>query len=662
MIHTHRHDPWFRQETYGDELPQAIANALSSSATERGYELLRACIMAFAYERDRYTGLDLRGAPGQGRNGLLTRLHHDSRIMDNRSTPWINKIKSAVDVVADKVLQGLPTLAVRSSNARFEDLRLHEIRSRALNAEMQDPESEQELYLWTRDGLIKRVGFIRAQYRDGRLSLERLHPWQVHYDLKDSLKGRLSQVHTVQLVDRDEWLSWYAQARAVTSKGTATKIPNHTTRIQEIRALPTAHAFLPAVTGFDGAWMGAYRWLLDEATTYVADQIRVVWSYKRAWRAGEPTGRVVCTVLGNHVRDSVIALDVPFRRSTLPIVHWAPWRADVGITGISLAEQLIGAQMVTDQTLFKMARLQQKYGHPKVFYEEGAIGDEALKALLAAGVHMVAVKGGEEPPKMVPGLQLSQSDIAWLNLAMDRPASEQGVTPALSQGRSQLGPNASGVSRLEERFQALDRQQGVRDAHTRAYRQLGAEVLNTLDDALQVDKGIKARWPTKVAGQFRERPWAELRLANGEYWLDVDERGELGTTRSGRIQRALELHDRGFLNRDSVQELLFSNADIDAAGARQIAGRRAIEAHLEVLLDPKTTSNELAEVQPTEDMDLEDAAFLVTALINQAIAHQAGPETLLRLRSYLAAVSATRANMQQQAALGAVPTPTPPQV
>lgn len=641
----HTIKPWFRQPEYSIDVTRAVFDALCASARERDYELTRAAINAWAYERDRWTGIDLTGAPGYGDDdSLFGVLSASGDVMSNRSIPWINKINSSIDVVTDKILQGLPTLSVRAANAPYELRRLLDMRSAALTSTLAGEQAEGALYLFVRDALIKRIGFLRCQFMHGRLQLQRLHPWQVFYDDRDVEHGEMSQVHVAYLVDRDEWLSWYRGVKARDSDGQSMRIPDHAARIRQIEELPPAYDLLPSSDEFSVRWLGARRWLRDRSPA-LSDQIRVVWSWKRSWRAGEATGRVVCSVIGDTTQtSSVVALDMPFARDTLPVVWWSPWQADTGITGIALAEKLLGAQLATDRTLFKLQRLQDKYGHHKWGVQKGQLTDETAKALLASGIHVFEFDG--EVPELIPPMSLNPSDVQWLNFVLDRPASEQGVNPGLTEGRSQLGANASGAARVEEVFRTLDRQKGVRDAFRRGFRRLGAEVNNAIDDALALDPKFSARWRAKDATAFREQPWAELTLPNGNYWIDIDERGVLGTTRAGQIQKALELHAGGHLNDDSLRELLYSSPDLAAAGAREIAPRRAIERHLEILLDPKSTDDELARAQPTEDMDLEDAVFLVTAEINRAIQLDAEPQTLDRLRSYLLACNRVLASLQ----------------
>lgn len=615
---------WHKLDRYDKTIPPQVLSVLQASARDREHELMSACINAFAYERDKWNITNFSRGP---QSGVFTALRggHDGgagRQALAQSLPQINMLKGKIDVLTDKILQNQPTLKIRTSNASYEQLRQHDIRARALHGALSDPRSMEAQYLWTRDGLIKRIGYAQVVFRHGRLQVQRLQPWEVYYDMRDSSRRDLTQIHTVQLVDRDEFLAWYKQLNL--------KIPERAAIVRQLESLPASHHILP---GTNLVWQGAFRWLLDESlTSEVADNIRVAWSYKRAWRHGGEGGRVVCTVISDGGDDSVVALDEPFIRDTLPVVWWSPWIADQGITGVSLAEQLVPTQLAIDRTLFKMQRLQDKYGHYKWLVPRGTLTDDQTRSLLTAGVTVVEFEGGAAP-EMVRPLVMSAEDVTWLNFLLDRPASEQGITPVLSQGQSALGANASGVARVEEVFVSLDRQAGVRAAHGRGRQNLGTQIMNAVDDALTVDKTFIAQWQDD-AGRLISQPWSELTLPAGKYSVGLEDVGVLGSTRAGRIQKGTELADRGLMTKESLKNLLYGSPDLAAVSRRERAPRMAIEAQLEILLKSDASDEELARAQPTTDMDLADLVLVATAEINSAMADNASAETIARLRAW----------------------------
>lgn len=631
-------DPWYKLDRYSDELPKKINEVIDTSAGARKGELLDAALMAFFYERDRWSATDVNSALGPAALARYQQFVGDGR--DN-SIPAMNQVKSAIDTMVSQMIEGAPTLRVRTVNATYEVIRQHEIRSRVLNGTLANPSTSEAEFMWARDGLIKRKGWVYPRYSSGQLVVQRLQPYQVYYDPRDAMHGDISQLHVVELIERDEFLSWYEKVQSLNDKGSARQdIPDKAKRAKEIEELPRAHGY----TDGDAAWQGAFSMLLASGPSFsLADRLRVVYSWRRSWRNSKPDGRALITVFGGsgapgaggRVGDrGVLALDVPFSRVQLPAIHWSPWRADLGIDGISMVDLLLPTQLAIDRSMYKLQRMQDKYGHHKLVLPPGT-PDHVATALMNEGVKVIHSPAAQVPT-LVEAHTLSQSQVAWLEFLISQPIAMTGVTQGALEGRSDLSPAASGISRIEDRLQKRDRQNTMREAYSRARIQLGHSILSANDDALGIDKDYQVSYTINT--RLVSRPWADLQIANNAYVVDIEQRGTLGDTRSGQIQKLIEYANLGLLDPDIVRTALIKEPDVERWASAALAPVQAIEDHLAILSDPDA-EEEWPSAQPTEDMDLQLAVKLTTLTINQAMALHAADDTVARLSAYkLAAI------------------------
>jgi len=621
---------WYRTDQvplWDDRLPEVIRQNLEHCALARGPEIARMAVLALAYEREWWNDDEYQ----QWQKDPF----HDRLARDGLGpSPFtINKLAHSVDAVLNKVIEQ-PRITIQSRNGTFEQLRQFDTRQRAINGIRSTPEVSEVDRLWARDGLVKRVGWSMWRYdgKGGRITKRRLHPWQVHIDPHDALNtGEPTFCHVVELVDRDLFLAWYENARSLGDAGDAIPIPNHDARIGRIRTVPRATEH---VDGHSNFWQGAYFSTISTQGTTVdrTDRIRVVHSWRRSYSPGTSGGRYTCSVLSGT--DSVVALDYKFRRDTLPVVWYMPTPADSGMRGIALADHLLAVQGFINYQLWKIVKVQIRYGHHKVFVPKNS-PKATITALLAAGINAVPVAEPNELPQIVPPQVLAPEQLQLLEWALAVPTNELGITSVVTEGRSQLGANASGRAQVEERLRTRDRQNHLIEAFSTAQLRSVRELLNTTEDAVRLDPEFSASFKDS-SGLWTSTPWAELTQNHEEWVLGFEETGQFGDSRAARISKVLDDATKGLISPQSAFSAIVGPVDDERLTTRETAMQRAIEYHLWLLSDPDADH---AQAQPSRDMDIPLLLELTTEMINLAIAQRAKPETVVRYREYLFAAA-----------------------
>lgn len=624
---------WYRQKPWDDSLLRLVRQNLSHCAALRSRELTRMAVLALAYEADWWG--DQGDWSGWMKDPFCSGQQRATRGEIGDRIFTINVLKESVDAVVNKVVEQ-PDITVTTVGATFEQMRIWDSRQRALNHGLNTPEVSETMRAWALDGLVRRIGWTQWRHdtHGGRVVQRRHQPWQLHFDPHDAATtNKPTFVHVVELVDRDHFLDWYKHAQTLGEDGKAKPVPDHDVRLGKIRSVSrsTEH-----INGHSNAWQGAYRYMLASKGSGVdtTDRIRVVHSWRRARRAGTPNGRYVMTVLGLGDNDSVVALDYAYRRDSLPVVEYVPMPTHAGLRGIALADPLLALQSVIDRTIWKIWRVQDKYGHHKVWVHEET-SDDVIAAALTAGIVLVRASNPRDMPRLIPPQVLAPEQLKLLEWALNVPTSQMGITPIVSEGRSQLGANASGRAQVEEDRRSRDRQSHLIDAFTNARIRAAREYLNTVEDAVRLDRRFAAQFKD-VSGQWVSESWAELTQMHEAWILRPETRGSFAGSRAARISR---VEDSALKGEVSPQQAFFEvtrAVDEWRLNSRANASQAAVERHLWILSDPDADHS---QAQPSRDLDLPLAIEITRKVIQLAISQNAKPATITRYRQYLYAAS-----------------------
>lgn len=626
--------PWYRAPRFDEALGKRLDGLFSQLKQWKEREVGNAVRLEFLYERDRFVTKS-----GRGYNMPRWVLEDYGWLVDaDVAAPRLNLIKSRVDTLTSLLFSSQPAVEIRVSGAEYEQQRQARAQTAALEATMNTDEAKEQLRLVLRDGLISNFGAAMPVVRGNQVHYERIRLDQLYWDPYDARSGRPKSMHLVEFPDRDDFLQWY---KGLDAK--ALGIVSHDKRAGRVAKLDpvTKVRETDVVTPFD--WDVGSCGITDST-----ERLRVVHSWRVATSPIAEDGRYVCTVFGRGDTHGVVVIDTAFPRTTLPVCWYSPYPPIEGVVGSGYATLLVEAQRALDLSMKRLQNRIEKLGWAKIGIG-GNVNEEMIENYVAEEITVVRLPG-QDAPFQIDTAALSTHDIEWVNLLSQWTAQFYGINEALSFGASNRGATASGVAMYEEADRQIDRLSDIYEA-TQIFRlRVATETLNAIDDALRVDPKFRTTYRDKD-GNTETFEWADISLPHGSYSLQIEEAGELGRTKAGRMARILEGAKLGIFSPETAAAAVNDSPDIRRLSRMANAPRRAIERDLAELVDEKGRHD---DVIPTEDHDLALAVKMVGDQINDAMASGARPETIERLREYRRQAEALLQRIQVEAQMAQV--------
>lgn len=635
--------PWYSttHKPYSTDVARAVKASIGACSQLRRLLLLAASSNTYLYHREWVEQVLTAGLHDSGttNNTGFTSSHMNWRNSGTGNRPTVNICKSAVDSVSSSMFSDPPLIEIQPEGASFDELIEWEERELALNATMNRRESREIHRKSGRDGLVTGEGHIYPCYENGDIVYRKLNFEQVLYDPYDCQMGPPTYQHMIDLPDRLEFRGFIERLQ-VRRDGSRAPMTGMVDKLQAIDDAPCEDAILPDLVN---TYRPLEQWMHGQTTgTADTDRIRVAHSWRRAARDGmdDPDGRYCITLLDGA--DPVVVLDMPYRRTRLPVVSWSPFPGENGLGGSGLVALLQGWQYFIDRTLAKITDDQDKYGYIKLLVNKNEFQPKDVTAMLKRGIDVVGVSNPGTKPEWYRPQVLSKEDLDVLTLGMDLSRSEYGISRMLTQGTSQLKGQVSGIAIVEEDAKTRDRLSDIREQYADFRLRVATATLDVMDDAREHDPEFRVHYRTP-GGESVSKPWSELTRVNGKFTLQVEEVGVLGRTRAGRYAKLLDLWAKQAIPDDLAKNELMKSPDMLKLSRLQTAGSRLAQRHMRDLI--KTPQNPPV---PSKDLDLEITLTIVTQTLRYAMSNEAPMPTQTAMRNYKVGVEALIATSAPQ--------------
>jgi hypothetical protein len=438
--------------------------------------------------------------------------------------------------------------------------------------------------LVVKDGALFGTGVLKVVQEDGRVCLERVLPAEILVDNAEALYANPQSMYQIRYMDRNKLIELFPEFR---------------------------DGIMAAKTEDDG-WAG-----MGPAT---ADVIKVV----EAWKKGG-SGRHVIAI------NSTILVDEKWSKESFPFAffQWNPRVA--GFYGEGLAEQLIPIQMEINKLARRIQVAQHLMSVPYFLVERGSKVNKS---------HFTNTEGffvdyTGRPPQQVVGQAMNPEVYLHLERLIRLCHETAGVSALSSQSKKPSGLDSEPALRTfhdieSERFQFTGKM----------YERFVLQVARLIVDVARDIKGYKVRGINKKF--FEEFSWKDIDLDDSEFVLKMHATSMLPTTPSARLQKVLEMFERGMLNPVEAMKLI-DFPDVEAATAKKTA-------QLDVVQDVLATMEETGKFMPPEPfMNLQMCLEEATNYYMQLKLRKAPEGTLALFRKFIRACDDKLSSIAQAA-------------
>lgn len=374
------------------------------------------------------------------------------------------------------------------------------------------------------------------------------------------------------------------------------------------------------------------------------DMIRIFESWRLPDGSKKGGRHVICI-------DGADLSDEDYKRKYFPFVFFR-WKDRLnGFYGMGVPDEIGGIQMELD----KVVRVIQKGIHlvavPRVWVEStSAVGKNTI-------TNEVGMKGEYTgtPPTIVPGQAFGPEVYTYVESLWRRSFECTGVSMMSATSKKPEGLN-SGVAIREYLDNESERFQMVSQDYENVHMEAANIIIDMMDELGN---------PTVVTsdGKVTEKlNWKDVKMDRDEYQMRVFPASLLPTQPAGRLQRAIELVEAGFLPKEMALSVL-DFPDVDASVSLQTAAYDDVR----MVIASMMKTGEYIPPEPYQNLQLtlsiSQSAYL------KAKTQNAPEEILELLRRYIddtktlldkAAMQAQQQAMQSQAAMAPIAQPNQP--
>lgn len=516
----------------------------------------------------------------------------------------INAIKSLVDTGTARLTKVRSMPVISADDADYDEKQFAQHQSRVLRRKMGSGEMEIHAPLVIRDFMIRGTAYGKVQRSGGDTEFARVPAYEVVYDHREALYGRMSHRAHVRPESRDTLCAMYPKMKA------------------EIMEAPPFTRIDP--------WM---------TYTYVgpnlADLVEVAESWHPPSTPDADDGQwIVC------LRNKTIARG-PWTcvRDPLVPVYWSPPTRGCG-RGTGLVYEQSAAQLMVNDILQDAREALHHGSQLKVFQPRGG---GANKHHLKARHPAVVEYDGAKPEYVSPN---PVSEQAW-NIAFQiigEMYNTSGISQWTAQAKAALPGTPSGKA-----LETMDDQQSDRFAHVESgYQQWRVQIgLRHVDCARMMHEEstgkVKRVYPEQpdpikeddLAAWISDNDWPDVDVDSGDYHLALEPENFIVGTRGGKLEQVAEAANAGLIPDPSLTAEYFDEPDI-ARGNRAILG--PVKRIRKCLSDLARVKIPYAECQPDYEMNRPLAKLLALGELENAKAEGASEEILQRFRDFLADV------------------------
>ena len=466
----------------------------------------------------------------------------------------------------------------------------------------------QALDLWAtcrqvfRDACIFGTGFLKL-FADGpEIKAERVFPTEIFVDLVEGMHGKPQQMFQVKSVLRDVLMAQF---------------PRHRTAIKQA-ARVGEEEFLPSSSSRE-------------------DFVEVV----EAWKlpAGNIPGRNAMVIAGHTLTDR------KWERDSFPIKAFRYLKRPVGYYGLGCVEQLTGVQVEINKLLHKIQRSMELMAVPVIFVDRTS---EIVSSHLTNEIGNIIRYTGKMPTRDVAP-SVHPEVFRHLDTLWSRGFEIVGLSQLTASSQKPAGLNAGVALRTfidheTERFMELGQQ------WEEFYLGLARELI-ALGKEIHKEQGSFSV-PVKGKGFFEQIEWKDVDLKEDQYVVDLYPTSLLPQRPEGRLQKAQELIQAGFVSPEDAMDLL-DLPDLERYTDLESASRDVIRRAVDGML-------ENGEYTPPEPFDALEYALRYAKSVYHKARLDGAPEASLELvRQYITDVLALLEATQQQQQPAAAPAAPP---
>ncbi len=452
-----------------------------------------------------------------------------------------------------------------------------------------------------KDAAIFGMGYVKVVQEDGKVCIERVLPTEIFVDNAEAMYGKPPCMYQVRHVSRDA-----------------------------LRG-----AFPKLAAEIDQVEVDAF------AQNSNSDVLKVI----EAWKVGKG-GRHVMTV------GDVVLVDEKFNKPSAPFA-WFSWNPrTVGFYAEGLAEQLIPLQVELNKLLRRVQISQHLMSVPYLLVENGS---KVNRAQLTNEVgHVVNFTG--RPPTPVVGQAMHPEVYQHIDRIIRWAYEVAGISQLSAQSKKPAGLDSEPALRTFHDFES-ERFQLVNEMHEQFVLQLARLIVQTAREIPNYTaRGINKQF-------FQSFSWKDIDLKDSEFVLKIHPTSMLPTTPSARIQKVMEMFERGMVTPVEAMELL-EFPDTDSIVAKKTVQLTLVKQQLGKMEE----TGKLIVPEPFQDLQLclsEATAYYGMLKVRNA------PESVLsvvrkfiracdeKLSAVTEAAQGAMQNVPVSATLGAIPAGLP---
>jgi hypothetical protein len=418
-------------------------------------------------------------------------------IYDSSSLRY-NVIKSCVDAAAAKVAKSRPRVQFLTTRGDYKQQKNAEKLTQycdGLFHQLHLYETAQQAFI---DAAVLNLGVLKICHDGQTPIVERVLPTEIFVNQNESLYGKPTNLYQIKHVDRYVLLDMFPEKEK-----------------QILAAAPS-----------------------DPLKMEEGDMIPV----HEAWHIGSQ-GRHVIAIQGADL------VNEPYTKKDFPFVFFRWNQPLIGFYGVGIAEELLGIQIEINEILSKIQKSIDLVAVPRVYVETNS-KIEVNQVTNDIGA-IVEYSGN------MPSFQTHQAMTPEVYGHLDRLFSKAYEITGISQlSASSMKPSGldSGVAIRE--FQDIESERF--SLVSQRWERLFVDVAEKLIDVTQelVELGVKPKIKVAQSKFVQEIKWSELNWSDDAFILQPFASSLLPTTPAGKLQKVIELMDRGLLSQAEGKRLL----------------------------------------------------------------------------------------------------------
>lgn len=264
-------------------------------------------------------------------------------------------------------------------------------------------------------------------------------------------------------------------------------------------------------------------------------------------------------------------------RFPIALLHYSQNRT--GFWGRGLVEDLADMQYKVNETVRDIQDSLYFGAQLKVWVRRGTVAKNKLGRQQRSSF---IEYDGAQPPQYDAPNPVSKDQLAFLQYLEDAMYKQAGIPEDTAGGADPLGPNASGIARMEFFDQQSQRYADIEHRIGRWNVEIGEIMIDTAQDlAMDPDRKVTAKWNRRNV--MEQIDWRAVDMKRDQYRLTLENAGIMPDTRSGKIEMSEQLSKLGILKGAYVPALLTGHPDLDRATAVMNAPLEHVEYLMEKL-------------------------------------------------------------------------------